>query len=178
MRVAEIGAGGGYMTELLARAVGPRGEIYAVNPPDLVAKSGLTEAWSARLARPANRDVVRVDRMLGAPIPAQDLDLVFVAYPYRELAAVAVRENVDRAAFDALRPGGRYVVFDRAPNVKREEVYESRNARFEIERTGFVLLSEGRFFRASPVPSDWDGLPAGATPLERRERFVLAFVRP
>src|SRR5262245_22712318 len=31
MRVAEIGAGGGYTTELLARAVGPKGRVYGQN---------------------------------------------------------------------------------------------------------------------------------------------------
>ena len=31
MRVAEIGAGGGYSTELIARSVGPSGKVYAQN---------------------------------------------------------------------------------------------------------------------------------------------------
>ena len=33
MRVAELGAGGGYTTELFARAVGPTGRVYAQNSP-------------------------------------------------------------------------------------------------------------------------------------------------
>jgi predicted methyltransferase len=178
MRVAEIGAGGGYVTELLARAVGPSGRVYAVNPPDLLAQLRLADAWHARLARPANRNVVRVEHGFGEPLPARDLDLVYVAYPYGELASIAERANVDRGALLALKRGGRYVVFDRAPRLKKAEVQEARNARFEIERTGFALESEGRFFRSSAVDGDWNRLPAGATPLERQGRFVLAFVKP
>jgi len=40
MRVAELGAGAGYTTELLARAVAPDGVVYAQNP-DLFVKSFL-----------------------------------------------------------------------------------------------------------------------------------------
>jgi predicted methyltransferase len=35
MKVLDMGAGGGYSTELMARAVAPTGVVYAQNPPDL-----------------------------------------------------------------------------------------------------------------------------------------------
>ena len=34
MRVAELGAGGGYSTELFARSVGPSGVVYAQDTPN------------------------------------------------------------------------------------------------------------------------------------------------
>jgi len=34
MKVLDMGAGGGYSTELMARAVGPRGIVYGQNPAD------------------------------------------------------------------------------------------------------------------------------------------------
>jgi predicted methyltransferase len=169
MSVAELGAGGGHMTELLARAVGPSGRVYAVNPPNLVARRGLADVWNARLARPVNRNVTRVDAGFDEPLPARDLDLVYLAYPYRDLPYE--RAGVDAAVFAALRHGGRYVVFDHAPNVNPAKVQEARNARYEIERGGFVLVSEGHFFR-NPVEAE--AVPA----LEREARFVIAFVKP
>jgi predicted methyltransferase len=169
MRVAELGAGGGHMTELLARAVGPSGQVYAVNPPDLVASRGLSEAWRARLARPVNRNVTRVDQGFDEPLPARDLDLVYIAYPYRDLPKE--RAVVDAAVFAALRRGGKYVVYDHAPNVNAARVEEARNARYEIERGGFVLVSEGHFFRS---PLDAEGTPH----VEREARFVIAFMKP
>jgi hypothetical protein len=77
MKVADLGAGGGYTTELLARAVGPNGKAYSQNEPDLV-KRFMEKPWSARLALPANKGVVRLDRPLDDPFPpeATNLDLV------------------------------------------------------------------------------------------------------
>jgi CRP-like cAMP-binding protein len=77
MKVAELGAGAGYTTELLARAVAPDGVVYAQNP-DLFVKSFLKDRWPARLSRPAMKNVVRVDREFDDPLPpeAKDLDRV------------------------------------------------------------------------------------------------------
>jgi predicted methyltransferase len=35
MKVLDMGAGGGYSTELMARAVAPTGLVYGQNPADL-----------------------------------------------------------------------------------------------------------------------------------------------
>ena len=35
MKVLDMGAGGGYSTELMARAVAPAGVVYGQNPADL-----------------------------------------------------------------------------------------------------------------------------------------------
>jgi predicted methyltransferase len=56
--VAEIGAGSGYTTELLVRAVGPEGVVYGHNEPAVIEKF-LSESWPARLARPGNEKVAR-----------------------------------------------------------------------------------------------------------------------
>src|SRR5262245_61950144 len=61
MRVAELGAAGGYTTELLARAVGPTGKVYGQNNR-LVLDRFAEKPWSARLTGPVMGDVVGVDR--------------------------------------------------------------------------------------------------------------------
>src|ERR1700684_481949 len=38
MKVLDMGAGGGYSSELMARGVAPTGTVYAQNPPDLPGK--------------------------------------------------------------------------------------------------------------------------------------------
>jgi predicted methyltransferase len=181
MRVAELGAGGGYMTELLARGVGRDGEVFAVNPPDLVLRAGLAEAWNARLARLSDRNVRPLPRLFDDPFPleARELDLVYLAFPYFDLQKLARCDAVDRAAFLALRHGGRYVVLDRAVRAKSEHVVHSRNARAEIELVGFVLAAEARFYRSGTLPDEWDAFPgARPTPSERNDRYLLAFVKP
>src|SRR5262245_55146140 len=74
-KVAELLAGGGYTTELLARVVGPGGRVYAENNR-LVLERFAAKPWGERLAKPVMANVVRVDRELDDPLPpeARDLD--------------------------------------------------------------------------------------------------------
>src|ERR1700680_3368399 len=51
MKVLDMGAGGGYSTELIARAVAPGGVVYGQFPPDTFPRA--KEAFEARLKTPA-----------------------------------------------------------------------------------------------------------------------------
>jgi len=51
MKVLDMGAGGGYSTELMARAVGPTGVVYGQNPPDQGAKRDALLHLNLRLRR-------------------------------------------------------------------------------------------------------------------------------
>src|SRR5262249_20452849 len=86
MRVAELGAGGGYTTELLARAVGPTGTVYAQNNR-LILDRFAEKPWSARLTRPVMANVVRVDREFDDPLPpaASNLDAGVIILFYHDL---------------------------------------------------------------------------------------------
>ncbi|HVS17845.1 MAG TPA: hypothetical protein VMT18_04535 [Planctomycetota bacterium] len=53
-RVAELGAGGGYTSELLARVVGEQGAVFMHNAPRVLALIG-SKRVDDRLARPAAR---------------------------------------------------------------------------------------------------------------------------
>src|SRR5262249_5978279 len=79
MNVAEIIAGGGYTTELLARVVGPSGKVYAENPQDMMDKY-FGKEWAARLAKPINSKVVSFVHPVDDPLPpeAKDLDVVVI----------------------------------------------------------------------------------------------------
>src|ERR1700722_15423056 len=84
MHVAELAAGGGYTTELLARAVGPQGKVWAENNAMML--KFVDKPWAERLARPAMKNVVRVDRELDAPLPpdAKNLDAVVIVLFYHD----------------------------------------------------------------------------------------------
>ena len=79
MHVAELGAGMGYTTELLARAVGPKGVVYAQNNKFILDRFAQAP-WSERLKKPVMKNVVRVDREFDDPLPpeARNLDAVFM----------------------------------------------------------------------------------------------------
>jgi predicted methyltransferase len=56
MKVLDMGAGGGYSSELMARAVGASGVVYAHNAADLAARA--KERFEARIKTPAMANVV------------------------------------------------------------------------------------------------------------------------
>src|SRR5258706_5807557 len=53
MKIADIFAGGGYMTELFSRAVGPTGKVYSQNGPFPPQFQKIGEAWQERLEEAA-----------------------------------------------------------------------------------------------------------------------------
>lgn len=187
MRVGEIGSGGGYTAELLARAVGPTGEVHGQNSPFILERFAQAP-WTARLAKPVMSNVVRHDTEFSAPFgDVRGLDLVVNVLFYHD----TVWQNVDRAAmnraiFEALRPGGRYVIVDHSA---REEdgatVTESLHrieegfVREEITAAGFTLVGTSDLLRAPEDARDWSASPRTAG--ERRgtsDRFILVFERP
>jgi predicted methyltransferase len=186
-RVGELVAGAGYTADLLARAVGPDGVVYAENP--LFVLHDAAEAWSKRLATPAMKSVVRVDRELETPFPPQgsELDLVLVNLVYHDIAGLGIdRDKMNGAVFSALRSGGRYAVIDHSARPGSGRAYvqtlhriDEATVREEIEHVGFHLLSESNFLRNPADSRDWNDAPGAAG--ERRgtsDRFALMFVKP
>jgi predicted methyltransferase len=145
--------------------------------------------WSERLARPAMKHVVRVDRELSDPLPpeARDLDAVLVVLVYHDFVWMeADREALNAAVFRALKPGGVYGIIDHSgrPGTGTTEVktlhrIEEAFVRAEIERAGFTLTAESDFLRSPDDTRDWNAAPGAAA--ERRgtsDRFTLKFVKP
>jgi predicted methyltransferase len=188
MRVAEIGAGYGYTTELLARAVAPNGVVYGQNNR-FIRERFAEQPWTARLAKPVMRPVVRVDREFDAPLPpdATELDAVVNVLLYHDTVWMKTdRARMNRAIFAALRPGGIYVIVDHSgrPGSGLSEVetlhrIEEQVVRREIEAAGFTLVGDADFLRNPADTRDWNASPRTAG--ERRgtsDRFVLKFAKP
>jgi predicted methyltransferase len=84
MKVLDIGAGGGYSTELMARAVGPTGVVYAQNAEPVNERAKQT--YDNRAKTPAMKNVVQVLRKFDDPAPpeAKDLDLITFFFAYHD----------------------------------------------------------------------------------------------
>lgn len=188
MRVAELFASGGYTTELLARAVGPTGVVYGQNTK-LILEKFAEKPWSARLARPVNKNVVRLDRELDDPLgpDARNLDLVVSNIIYHDTVWMKVdRAKMNGAVKDALKSGGRYVVCDSSAKAgsgieSTETLHriDEQVVRTEVTAAGFTLVKEGDFLRNPADQRDWSSSPRVAG--ERRgtsDRFCLAFKKP
>ncbi|HET8936318.1 MAG TPA: SAM-dependent methyltransferase [Polyangiales bacterium] len=188
MKVAELFAGGGYTAELLARAVGKQGKVYAQNNK-LVLERFAEGPWSERLKRPQLKNVVRVDRELDDPLPpeAKNLDIVFSVLIYHDSVWLGTdRDKMNAAVFAALKPGGVYAVVDHSgrstTGTSEAQTFhriEESVVRSEIEKAGFELAAEASFLRNPQDTRDWNDSPKAAA--ERRgtsDRFVLKFVKP
>src|SRR6516164_7577645 len=68
MKVLDMGAGGGYSTELVARAVAPNGIAYGQNPPGLFERA--QAALAARLMTPGMKNCASLVRPFDDPAPA------------------------------------------------------------------------------------------------------------
>jgi predicted methyltransferase len=188
MRVADLAAGLGYTTEILARAVGPMGVVYSQNNK-LVVTRFADKPWSERLAKPVLKNVVRVEREFDAPLPpeANNLDAVFVVLFYHDAVWMgADRDKMNRAVFDALKPGGEYIVVDHSAksgsglgDVKTLHRIDEQAVLSEVSRAGFRLAGSADFLRNPSDARDWNDSPMVAA--DRRgksDRFVLKFVKP
>ena len=188
MRVAEIMAGFGYTTELLARTVGASGKVYAQNSRFIFDTYGEHD-WIARLAKPVNKNVVRVDRELEDPLPpdAKELDVVLNVLFYHDTVWLkADRARMNANIFAALKRGGVYGIIDHsgrdgtgATETKSLHRIEEKVVHDEIARAGFKLAAEGTFLRNPKDTRDWNAAP---TDDDRRrgttDRFALKFVKP
>jgi predicted methyltransferase len=187
-RVAELQAGGGYTSELLARAVGPEGVVFAQNNAGALRWVG--DAWPERLARLDLPQLRRVDRELDAPLPpdARQLDLVVSHLTYHD--AVGYQEDrakMNAAVLAALRPGGRYAIIDHAAAIGADPLEAAKTLHripetfvvTDVEAAGFRLVSRSPMFANPADDRTWSTAPSQAG--DKRgtsDRFVLVFEKP
>ena len=196
MVALDLSAGGGYTTELLARAVGPTGAAYGQSRPPppspaTVASSApprrtTAMALAERAKKPAAANIVAVVQPFENPAPAgratAGLDVVTLMFNYHDLTYLPVdRAAMNAAVFRALKPGGVYVVADHSgrPGTGISEAstlhrIEESFLRREVEAAGFRLTAEGMFLRNPADPRDREE-PEPAMP---KDEFVLRFVKP
>jgi len=182
MRVLDMGAGGGYSTELIARAVGSGGTVYAQDSQAVSPRA--KERFDERARTPAMQNVVRVLRDYDDPVPSgvRDLDRVTFFFAYHDTAFMSVdRAKMNRGLFEALKPGGVLVIADHAAQAgagvsvaKSLHRIEETTLRREIEAAGFRLVAEAEFLRHPEDPRD----SIVFRPKVPVDEFVLKFVRP
>jgi predicted methyltransferase len=119
-RVAELLPGGGYFTRLFSKVVGAGGHVYALvpapspnAPPDALDRAARVKAIAADPNYSNVSVVVEPFAQLKAPEP---VDLVWTSQNYHDVHNFpGVDVTVfNQSVFDALKPGGTYLVLDHA----------------------------------------------------------------
>jgi ubiquinone/menaquinone biosynthesis C-methylase UbiE len=133
--VADLGAGSGYFTVRLARAVGSAGKVYAVD-----IQQGMLDLLQRAVTRERLTNVIPVLSTENDPrLPEQSLDLVLMVDVYHELSSPQVTlAHLKRA----LKPGGRLVLLEyRAEDpdvpIRPEHKMTKAQVKLEIEHEGF-----------------------------------------
>ncbi len=185
MKVADIFAGGGYMTELYSRIVGPKGTVYSQNIPFPEQFKKIGDQWDERLKKPALKNVVKVSKPFDAPdllpVPPDSLDAVIIHLNYHDIVGFKMNtETLNAAVFKALKPGGIYGIVDHsappgtgatdATTLHRiDEDYLIK----DVEKAGFRLYGASSALRHPEDDRTWLVFKhRGET-----DRFMLKFVK-
>lgn len=184
-KVADIFPGGGYYTHIFAKTVGPKGVVYGV-----VSKAGKdSDALGSNPAYPNIRIAAQPWEQFA---PAEKLDVIFNSQFYHDQfnpeygAAGGGPEGVakaNKAMFNALKPGGVYIVIDHAgaagtgySQMNTLHRIEESVVKDELKQAGFVLEAETDVLKnpADPHTANvFDPSIRGKT-----DQFVLRFRKP
>ena len=182
LKVLDMGAGGGYSTELMARAVAPSGAVFAQNMPNLFPRAKAN--FDARMQTPVMKSVTPLFRPFDDPTPPEvrDIDLVTFFFFYHDVTYMDVdRAAMNKKLFSVLKPGGTLVIADHSAAAgagtsvgKSLHRIEEAALRREVEAAGFKLIGEADFLRRPGDPRDFSSTrPTGPV-----DEFVLKFQRP
>jgi predicted methyltransferase len=187
-KVADLLPGGGYFTRLFAKAVGEQGKVYAMVPKELVDKRpAMADPVKALAAAPEYKNVEVLVQPVAQPKAPELLDVIWTAQNYHDLkndnlgpADVAA---VNKAIFDALKPGGVYLVLDHsaaegsgARDTSTLHRIDPELVKKEVLAAGFVLDAESDVLRNS---ADERTLRVFDESLRgRTDQFVYRFRKP
>jgi predicted methyltransferase len=182
MKALDMGAGAGYSTELLARAVGASGVVYAQESAAVMER--VKDKFDIRAQNPAMKNVVHMIRTYDDPVPAdvKGLDLITFFFAYHDVTYMPVdRAEMNKKMFAALKPGGFLVIADHSARAgegtsvaKTFHRIEEVTLRKEIEAAGFKLAAEADFLRHPEDPRD----AAVFRPQVPVDEFVLKYQKP
>ncbi len=183
MKVLDVNSGSGYTTELLSRVVGPAGVVYAQDSQAVVER--VKDRFEKRLQNAPMKNMVRVVRDYADPVPpgVRDLDLVTLFFFYHDIANMkgVDRVQMNRRIYEALKPGGVYVIADHSARpgegtsvTGTVHRIEEGVVRREVEAAGFQFVGEGGFLRNPEDPRDMHWNKSNV----RVDEFVLKFRKP
>jgi predicted methyltransferase len=188
-KVADYAAGGGYFTRLFAAVVGSQGHVYATVPaplfkyPNIVKGTADLESYAA--AHP------NVSVAFGSPLDAakypERLDAFWISQNYHDLhdsfMGPVDMAAFNRAVYEALKPGGIYIVLDHvaaagSPPDVTDTLHriEPGTVRREVEAAGFKFEGQSAVL-ANPADPHTAGV-FDPSVQGKTDQFILKFRRP
>lgn len=165
MKIADVFGGGGYWTELMARAVGPEGHVQLVNNSPYFAFAGKDLKTRFDGNRLPNADQITVETC-NLKLGNKTYDMIVIFMSYHDLYYVDEKDGwpaIDDSGFldqlyAALRPGGVLLIVDHAAaagtgNTAAQNLHriDEEFAKKDISSHGFKLKDTWNGYRN---PSD------------------------
>jgi predicted methyltransferase len=188
-KVADFMPGNAYFTRIMSDVVGPAGHVYAFLPAEQLANCSPKEVAGTEALEQdpgyTNVSVLR-DKTANFRVP-EGLDVIWTAQDYHDLhdafMGPADVGALNKAFFDALKPGGIYLVIDHvAESGSGLRDTESLHRidplwlRREIEAAGFILEAQSDVLRN---PRDDHRLPVFDPRVRgQTDQVVLRFRKP
>ena len=184
--VVDYMPGKGYFTRIFSAAVGTQGAIYAVVPQFLIEKlqgRPLPPSVSREPGYANVHDVIASATSLSVPVKA---DVIWTSQNYHDVHIIGGADGVaqlNKATFDALKPGGLYIVLDHAGATGQDDTTMAKLHRIdralvvkEVTAAGFVLDGESTALHNPADAHDkavFDPAIRGKT-----DQFALRFKKP
>lgn len=183
--VGEIAGGSGYYAALLSRVVGDSGHVYVVSPKKLFPYfPAAEEAFPKYIAADPRQNISRTVQDLDELTIPEELDAVFMVLYYHDTIWTGEdRSAMNKSIFDALVPGGAYLVVDHhalkgagdsvTKDLHRMDVSqvvpEITSAGFELIKDSSILANPADPKVQSVFDENWRG---------KTDRFMFLFQKP
>lgn len=181
--VADMEPGGGYYTRMLSAVVGDEGKVYGMSSTFVANRfPQAIEAMNGLAAETPNIET-SVSRFDETDYP-ENLDAAIMVLFYHDLYNFDWdRDRVNQRIYDALKPGGVYVIIDHhsaegAPDEVTETLHRGQSERIksEILKAGFEFAGESDVLAHSEddhTKNVFDPSIRGKT-----DRFIYKFKKP
>jgi predicted methyltransferase len=189
--VIDLMPGGGYFTRLFSTAVGPKGTVFAVTPKTFVDRRAARAPTAPPLpppvsSEPGRGNVHEVDGTATSLATTAPADLVWTSENYHDVHIYAGADGVaalNKAVYDALKPGGLYIIADHAAaagideaGIKTLHRIDAATVKKEVLAAGFVADGETS---AIANPADPHTLNVFDPAIRgKTDQFVLRFRKP
>ena len=186
--VIDLIPGGGYWTRLFAKAVGPKGHVYGIWPAPYAAEAARDVTAYETLAKDARFGNISssTQPVLSLAAPAK-ADLVFTAQNYHDYPDKFMGRinpaTLNRLVFDALKPGGIYLVIDHraAPGSGLRDTdtlhrIDAAAVRSAVVKAGFKFVGESGLL-ANPA-DDHTKLVFDKSLRGHTDQFIYKFRKP
>jgi predicted methyltransferase len=186
-KVADLIAGGGYFTRLFAKDVGPGGHVYVIQPAEIIKIAPVYLKQIQDVVKDYPNVTLITDALPAALKTPEKLDLVWTSQNYHDMHDPFMGPEdmaaVNKAVFDALKPGGRFIVLDHVAeagsglrDTNTLHRIDPEAVKKEVEAAGFVLEAESPLLHN---PNDPHTANVFDTSIRgRTDQFILKFRKP